>query len=38
MPYPPFMGNITGKRVALVKIALTKRTVDALEPGFLTEE
>ena len=32
MPYPPFMANITGKRVALVKIALTKRTVDALEP------
>ena len=32
MLYPPFMANITGKRVALVKIALSKRTVDALEP------
>ena len=32
MHYPPFMANITGKRVALVKIALSKRTVDALEP------
>ena len=32
MPHNPAMNHTTGKRLALVKTPLTKRTIDALEP------
>ena len=32
MPYNSAMNHTTGKRLALVKTPLTKRTIDALEP------